>query len=147
MFNSANKKNIFNNYGFSMIEIMVAFSILVMAFISVVQSFPFGLTIGKDSESATTASYLAQEKLEEITSLGYSNIPVGEIETKHRLSADASDFKYNFQRQTIVSYVDGNLNNSINDLGMKKIITTIFYEGAVSRAEENYTASTLISEL
>ncbi len=147
MSNLINDKNFLNKFGFSMIEIMVAFTILVMAFMSIIQSFPFGMAISKDSEMTTTASYLAQEKLEEITSLGYGNINIGEIESKHRLSSDSSDFKYSFQRQTVSTYVDSDFNDSVTNTGMIKIVTTVFYSGLVSRSEESYSAATLISEL
>jgi type II secretory pathway pseudopilin PulG len=142
MFKLVNNKN-----GFSIIEIMVAFTILVMAFVSIIQAFPFALSIGKDSELSTTASYLAQEKLEEITSLGYSNVGTGEIETKHRLSSDLSDYKYDFQRQTNVIYIDSDLNDSVTDLGMKKVTTMVYYNSSLSNSEEIYTVTVLISEL
>lgn len=130
----------------SLLEIMVALSILVVAFITLMQSFPLGLTINKTSENTTKASYLAQEKLEELNSLGYNNIPTGIIEAKHRLTDDQTNYLYYFQRQTAVSYVDGNLQASGSDMGLKKIIVTIYYTNALSKTEKNYSTVTLISQ-
>lgn len=130
----------------SLLEIMVSFSILVLVFIALTQSFPLALSINKTSENAAKASYLAQAKLEELNSLGYGNISSGTIEAKHRLSDAASDYLYYFQRQTDVSWVDGNLQASASDTGLKKITVTVFYTNALSKAEKSYSTFTLISQ-
>lgn len=130
----------------SLLEIMVSLSILVVTFISLMQSFPLALAINKTSENATKASYLAQEKLEELNSLGYGNIAVGEIEAKHRLSGTPTDYLYYFQRQTAVNYVDGNLQNSVSDTGLKKISVTVYYTNALSKTEKIYSTVTLMSQ-
>lgn len=135
-----------NNSGMSLIESMVAITILMVAFISLMQAFPFGLAINKTSENATKASYLTQDKIEELYSLGYDNIGTGTIEAKHRLSDDAANFLYNFQRQTIVNYVDGSLADSGTDLGMKKISVTVYFTNSISKTEMNYNTTTLISK-
>lgn len=131
--------------GMSLLEVMVSFSILALTFVALMQSFPLSLTINKTSENATKASYLAQEKLEELNSLGYDGLAVGAIETKHRLSANQADYLYYFQRQTQVSYVDGNLAESGADTGLKKITVTVYYTNALSKAEKTYSTVTLAS--
>ena len=141
-----NSKRIESETGMSLLEVMVSFSILVLVFIALAQSFPLALTINKTSENATKASYLAQAKLEELNSLGYGNISVGAIEAKHRLSETAADYLYYFQRQTDVSYVDGNLQTSAADTGLKKITVTVFYANALSKTEKSYSTITLISQ-
>jgi len=132
--------------GFSLIEIMVALAILIIAFISLTQVFPFGLSINKEAENSTIASYLAQEKIEELFSLEYDNINLGTIETKHRLADDSASYLYYFQRQTAVSYVDGELNVVGEDMGIKKISVTIYFTNAISKTEKNYNITTLISK-
>jgi len=132
--------------GMSLLEIMVSLSILALTFIALMQSFPTALTINKTSENSTKASYLAQEKLEELNSLGYNNITVGTIEAKHRLSDTQSDYLYYFQRQTIVDYVDSNLQNSASDIGLKKISVTVYYTNALSKTEKSYSTVTLMSQ-
>lgn len=135
-----------NQRGMSLLEIMVALSILVVTFITLMQSFPLSLSINKTSENATKASYLAQAKLEELNSLGYNNISTGTIEAKHRLSEDSTNYLYYFQRQTTVSYVDGNLQTSGTDTGLKKIAITIYYTNSLSKTEKSYTTATLLSQ-
>ena len=131
----------------SMIEVMVAISILSFVFIGLVQVFPFGLSVSKEAEQTTTASFLAQQEVEQLNSLGYDNISVGVLETKHRLSNDQSSYLYYYQRQTQVSYVDSDLNDSATDMGLKKISVDIFYNSAFLKSESDYNITTLLSKL
>lgn len=140
------KKLLKKHSGFSLIEVMVAFSILAVAFIGLVQSFPFGASINKEAENATEASYLAQDKIEELSSLVYSDINVGTIEAEHRLSDDPNNYLYGYQRKTEVSYVNGDLNVVGADEGMKKISVTIYYTNSISKTEKSYNISTLKSD-
>ncbi len=128
-----------------LIEIMVSFTILVIAFIALMQVYPFSAAINKSAENATKASYAAQIKIEELNSLGYDNIGVGAIEAKHRLSDDSSNYLYYFQRQTAVDYVDGNLQNSASNTGLKKIIITVYYTADLLKTEKSYATYSLIS--
>ncbi len=139
-------KNNLNNRGMSLIEIMVALLILMVAFIGLIQAFPFSRTIVKTAENSTKASYLAQDELEQLLALSYENIPVGTVEAKQRLSADPTNYLYYFQRQTIVSYLDGNWQTSANDTGMKKISVTVYYSNSISRQENSYAISALASQ-
>ncbi len=140
------KKKLSRPEGMTLLEVMVSFSILALAFTSLMHSFPLSLTINKTSENATKASYLAQAKLEELNSLGYANIAVGTVEAKHRLSGDQADYLYYFQRQTQVNYVDGDLGVQASDTGLKKITVTVYFTNALSKTEKSYTTSTLISQ-
>ena len=135
-----------NQLGMSLLEVMVAFSILTLTFTALMQSFPYSLAINKTSENAAKAAYLAQAKLEELNSLGYGNISTGTIEAKHRLADNPTDYLYYFQRQTTVSLVDGNLADSASDLGLKKISVTVYYSNALSKVEKEYSTVTLISQ-
>lgn len=136
-----------NKNGFSIVEIAVAFSILVMAFIALLASFPFSLSVNKTAGNSTLSSYFAQEKIEELNSLSYDNISVGTIEVKHRLSGDPANYLYNFQRQTVGTYVDGQTAEIGADQGMKKISITVYYINSFSKKEDAYNITTLISRL
>lgn len=140
-----------NNYpkkqsGMTIIEIMVAFTIVTGSFIAILQAFPTGLSINKRAELASVASYLAQGKIEEIWSEGYDNIATGTVESKQRLSSDPNEYLYNFQRETIVDYVDGSLSATSSDDGLKKISTTIYYVDSLSKTEKTYNITTLVSQ-
>lgn len=135
-----------NKKGFSLIEIMAAFSIVSLVFIGLMQAFPYGLSINKTAQNTTVASFLAQGEIESIRSLGYTNIPLGTV-AKHRMSADTTDYRYNFQAETVVTYVDSNLNNSGTDQGLKKISVTLYFTNSISKNESSYNITTLISQL
>lgn len=130
----------------SLIEIMVALLILMVAFISLIQSFPFSQTIVKTAENSTKAAYLAQNQLEQLLALNYDNIPVGAIEAKQRLAADSANYLYYFQRQTTVSYLDGDWQVSASDTGLKKISITVYYTNSISKKENSYNLSALASQ-
>ena len=135
-----------NQTGLSLIETMVAFSILAVAFITLVQAFPYGLSITKEVENKTIASYLAQLKIEELYSLGYGNISTGTLEDVDNLSADQLSYLYSYGRKTEVYYVDENLDTSVSDIGMKKIIVTAYYRGGFWGQTKSFNISTLIAE-
>lgn len=139
-------KKYFNSDGLSLLEIIVALTIIFVAFLGLMQAFPFSLTINKTAENATKAAFLAQEKIEQLRSLGYQGIDVGTVEEKHRLSETSSDYLYYFQRETTISYVDGNLDDSLSDLGIKKISTNVYYTNSLSKNEKVYNLTTLINE-
>lgn len=130
----------------SLVETMVALLILMVAFIGLISSFPFSQTIVKTAENSTKAAYLAQDKLEQLLALNYDNIPVGTVEAKQRLSADSSNYLYYFQRQTTVSYLDGDWQTSVSDTGMKKISVTVYYTNSISKKESSYGISALASQ-
>lgn len=139
------KRIFLNKKGFSLLEIMVAFTILTIAFIAISRSFPYGLAINKSAENSTIASFLAQDKIEELHSLGYDNIGLGEIEARHKLSLDQDDYRFFYERDANVSYVDSSLVESITDLGMKKISATIYFINSVSKQEDTFNITTIIS--
>ena len=130
----------------SLIETMVALLILMVAFISLIQSFPFSQSVVKTAENSTKAAYLAQNELEQLLALNYESVPVGTVEAKQRLSADSTNYLYYFQRQTTVNYLDSNWQSSASDTGMKKISVTVYYTHSISKKESSYNVSALISQ-
>ncbi len=127
-----------------MIEVMVAILILGTVFIGLVQAFPLASNIIKNAENKTKASYLAQEKIEGLYQIGYENFATGTIEVKHPLG-DAGSDRALFQRETTSEYIDNALQNSITDQGMKKISTTVFYMNPVSKIENSYNITTILT--
>lgn len=135
-----------NQKGLSLIEVIIALSILAFVVIGVVNMYPVGLSINSDAEKRSKASYLGQEKLEQLRDWSYEDINTGVIETKHRLSDDEDNYLYNFQRKTEISYVDETLSEVDSDTGLKKVSTTVYYINGVTKKEEAYDLVTLISE-
>ncbi|MCK5211681.1 hypothetical protein KAJ89_03195, partial [Candidatus Parcubacteria bacterium] len=76
--------------------------------------------------------------------IGYENFATGTIEVKHPLG-DAGSDRALFQRETTSEYIDNALQNSITDQGMKKISTTVFYMNPVSKIENSYNITTILT--
>ena len=139
-------KKHFNSKGLSLLEMIVALAIIFVAFLGLMQSFPFSLTVTKTAENMSKSAFLAQAKIEQLRSLNYSDINTGTIETKHRLGNTPDDYLYFFQRETTVDYVDGDLANYITNQGIKKISTNVYYTNSLSKDERIYNLTTLINQ-
>ncbi len=135
----------FSVKGFTIIEATLAVVILMVGFMSVIEFFPFALKIIGDSQNLAIASNLTLSKIEEINSLPYSEIGIGTIEQKQRISGDLESYLYDFSRQTDVSYLDSNLSPSIIDSGLKKITVTTYWKSPVISGEKSTQISTIIA--
>lgn len=131
--------------GFTIIEAMIAIAVLTMGILVLVKIFPLALKISRSAEQSTIAMNLAQSKAEELFFLDYDSINIGIIETKSRLSDDPDDPFYQYQRQTIVEYVDSDLQSSVSDTGMKKITIAVFWRHPLLLGEKSVGLETLIS--
>lgn len=134
-----------NNKGFSLIEIIVAFSVFSIAFFAIIPLFPAGLSINKSAENNSVAIYVAQHKIEQVLKSNYGEIATGTIEIRHKVSTDSSTSDFNFERETIVTLLDFDLNATSTDFGLKKISTTVYYPNAISKQIQNFNVSTLTS--
>ena len=136
--------------GFTFIEIVVSISILLFIILGVGQVFPFGAMILSSSEKQTIASYVAQAKIEEQISLGYDDIPIGNIEAKHRLASSSDSYLYNFQRKTDVFYLNKTMTSTstdpVDDIGIKIISTKVYFFDGISENENKYKISFISTE-
>ena len=133
-----------NQTGISLLELSIAIMILIGSLIPITQAFPYSSAIIHSAKNDTMASYLAQEKIEEVVSTGYENTGINIIETRHSLGTATSSYLYAFERETTVNYVDSDLQNSLIDTGLKKISTIIYYKDKISNNEKTFTISTLL---
>ena len=132
--------------GFTLIEVVVAMAVLLIGILAMAKIFPSIIKSGQYSSETTIAANLIQAKIEEVFYSDYANIDIGTIESKHRLSADQDDPLYDFQRETVVEYVDINLNHSVSDTKIKKITATVYWFNSLLLVEENKSASIIITE-
>ncbi|PIV14072.1 hypothetical protein COS44_01000 [bacterium (Candidatus Gribaldobacteria) CG03_land_8_20_14_0_80_36_40] len=131
----------FSNAGFTLLEAMIAISILVIGIVAVLQIFPLALNIEKLNQMETQAVFLAQEKIEEKASRSYQDIQVT-TETENSLP---SPFE-RFSRETKVIYVDSDLATTTSDLGLKKIEVTVQWQSPLRLGEKSVNLITLIAE-
>ena len=127
--------------GFTILEAVVAISVLIIGIIAVLQVFPLALNVEKLSETETQASLLAQEKIEEKISWSYQDIAVG-VEIEDSLP---SPFE-KFSRETKINYVDSNLATTTSDLGLKKIEVTVRWKSPLRIEEKSVELITLIAK-
>lgn len=139
-----NKKNI--NHGFTLIEVIVAITVLAVGILSLTEIFPFALKISRSAEQQTVAVNLAQAKIEEMFYLDYENISTGTIEARQRMSDEPANPFYYYERETLAEHVDGDLNTSVTETGMKKITTTVYWDSPFFVNEKNTELSIIISE-
>jgi len=122
------------NKGFTLIEILIAISVVIIGIAAVASLFPIGLKIERSITASTIANQLAQEKIEEIISKSYdevlcnsASLPCEEIEES------VNDYPY-FQRTLQILYADPQ--NDLNepqppdeDTGIKKIKVAVSWQG------------------
>ena len=116
-----------NHRGFSLIEALVATALLGLGLMAVVSAFPFAMRANKGSEFSSLASAYARTKLEELLTTSYDELVAGTIEPRTRLAGSPSDPLYALERESAVTLVDSNLNNSAADVGLKKLTVTVYW--------------------
>jgi Tfp pilus assembly protein PilV len=139
-------KSVINNQGISLIEAAIAITVLLVGIVAAAQIFPLAVKVNKTAEQTTVAADLAQSKIEEVFSQGFENIPLGTIEPRQRLANSSTNPFYYYERQTVVDYVDSDLNYSAATTGLKRISTTIYWRNAVSKTEKNTNVIIIISQ-
>ena len=122
---------------------MVSVIIVTIALLAIIKIFPLGINANVSSERATVANGLAQDKIEEMISLPYSELTEGTIEARHKVPDSTSIY----ERETIINYLDGDLQPSVTDQGIKKITTTIYWPSAIAGLDaRSFTLNTIISQ-
>ena len=130
--------------GFTLIETLIAISILMIAVLSVIQLFPLGLKASTQAKNITVATNLAQAKMEEIISDDYDNLTIGTT-TEPSLSTIDPDFS-NFTRVTVINYVNGDLAIVGQDFGLKKVEVYVGWTSPFSGENSTTSLITLINE-
>ncbi|MFA6304679.1 MAG: type II secretion system protein [Patescibacteria group bacterium] len=129
--------------GLTLVETLLALAIFTLAATYLVSLFPFGLKSAGMAEQETIAINLAQSKIEEIIGSKYSDVPTS-VNTENSLTSIDPAFA-GFSRITTVTYVDGNLAPSAQDLGLKKINVSVFWRNKLTQATSTTALMTLIT--
>ncbi len=126
--------------GITIIEVLVAVFVLIIGIIAILGLFPVSLQLSNYSQQTSTALELGQEGIEEQNSKSYDEISIGTT-TESSLPAPFQ----NYSRQTEVYYVDGNLNSTTSDTGLKKIKVKVSFKNPLN-LQRNVEVTTLIVE-
>ena len=110
--------------GFTLIELVVAIAILALMVFGIAELFPRATIAGRTAQLFTGAVNLAQAQMETMLAMDYVSVTTGTFETRHTIVAP-------FERQTVVEFIDpATLTVRASDLGLKRIITTVYYPTA-----------------
>lgn len=112
-------KKIKNTGGFTLLEVLIAFSILVIGILGMTFLVTTVISQNRLINRMTTATILAQDKLEDIQSLGYSGTDSNDAEYKEDYNsiADHPHFKR-------VTYID--VDNPMS--GMKTVTVKVYWD-------------------
>lgn len=136
-----------NSQGFTIWEVMVALTVLIIGILSLARLFPLALQVSKSAEQNTIAMNLAQAKIEEAAYLGYGNIPVGSFEAKHRLANDPENPFYYYLRETNAYFVNAtDFSTTTIDTGIKKVTTIVYWNSPILSSEKSREVIILISK-
>lgn len=134
--------------GITLIETVMAVSILALGIVGVLQAFPLGAHLAKTAQMSTIATELGQAKIEQEISRSYNDTPVANTVENYGSIADFLAFKritqvdcVQAQDLTAVS-CDYDL---INDPSpMKEITVTVYWRSTLGIAEKNISLMVLV---
>jgi Tfp pilus assembly protein PilV len=135
--------------GFTLWEVMVAMTVLIIGILSLARLFPLAMKVSIAAEQMTIAINIAQAKVEEILYLGYENIPCDGnlVETKRSLSTDPTNPFYYYQRQIACQYVNGDdLSPATEDTGIKKVTVTVYWDSLILAKEKSRDVIILVNK-
>lgn len=132
--------------GFTLIEALVAVTIVTISFAVVTGIFPLSLKVENSAKMRSKAIELAQSKIEEMTALSYEDIncdgnsvPCEEIEDS--VLEDES-----FRRETSITYVSPpDFSSSETDTNIKKIEVTLYWNSSLGTGEKSTKISIFVS--
>ncbi len=114
-----------HRHGFSLIEGLVAITIMSVALLTIISAVPLTLQTNKQAELESLASVYARAKLEALLITPYDDISTGTIEPRAAISSDPTNPASKLQRTSTVTLIDSNFNATATDSGLKKIVVTV----------------------
>ena len=133
-----------NKRGFTVTELLVSIFVLTIGIVGVANSIPMAARIQKTGQAAASAVLLAQSKMEDVISESYDEISTGTVSEAYGFSSHSPSFR----RTTQISTFNPN-NPSIapaQDLGIKKIIVSVFWKSPLSISEKEVKLVTLFAD-
>jgi prepilin-type N-terminal cleavage/methylation domain-containing protein len=107
------------NRGFSLLELIIAIAVLAVGLVGVLQIFPIGLRASQRAGMMTRASFLAQNKIEDVKLAGFDAIT--ELPPKIPLSGKDGDFEWAIKIDNIL------LEGVESSDDMRKVVVTVIW--------------------
>jgi len=123
--------------GFTFIEVLIALSLFTIALVSILQIFPVNRRFLAQSAFSSQASFVAQDEIEAVRAQTYDSLtPIGSspaYEPLHYVSTTTGDPLSQYQRQTVITYVNPASSPSpyvttSTDSHMKKVDVTVYWK-------------------
>jgi len=105
--------------GFSLLELIIAIAVLAIGLVGVLQIFPIGLRASQRAGMMTKASFLAQNKIEDVKLAGFDAIT--ELPPKIPLSGKDGDFEWAIKIDNI------SLEGVASSDDMRKVVVTVIW--------------------
>ncbi|MCX5692896.1 MAG: prepilin-type N-terminal cleavage/methylation domain-containing protein [Candidatus Omnitrophica bacterium] len=106
-----------NKKGFSLLELIIAIAVLAVGLVGVLQIFPIGLRASQRAGMMTKASFLAQNKIEDVKLAGFDAI--AELPPKIPLSGMDGDFEWAIKIDNV------SLEGVESQDDMRKVVVTV----------------------
>ncbi|MFH0740004.1 MAG: prepilin-type N-terminal cleavage/methylation domain-containing protein [bacterium] len=134
-------KQITNNRGFTLIETLMALAVITIGLVIVLQVFPFGFSVEKNSQLETQAILCAQDKIEALLAKSFSELTIGTV-VESPLPAPFE----RFTRTTKISFVNESLQESVPATTFKKIEATVSWNSPLRFGSREVKLITLFAE-
>lgn len=135
--------------GITLIETVIAVSILALGIIGVLQAFPLGAHLAKTAQMSTVATELGQAKIEQEISRSYNDIPVSDTVENYGSISDFTAYKrvtqINCVRASDLSAVSCNYDLANDPSPMKKIDVAVYWRSSLGLGEKNISLMSLIA--
>jgi len=129
--------------GLTIIEIIVAITVFTIGVLGVAAFFGNSSRLAGAAGRISVASNLAQGLIDQEVNKSYDSLTPG-TGIKTNLSLENTNPFYQYQKQVDIILIDSNLAISGTDIGLKKIIVTIYYNEG--QDEKNVQMATIKSK-
>lgn len=134
--------------GITLIETIIAVSILALGIVGVLQAFPLGAHLAKTAQMSTIATELGQAKIEEELSRSYSDIPVADTTEDYGSITDFTSYKritsVNCVRSSDLATVSCDYDPISDPSPLKKVEVAVYWRSTLGVVEKNISLMSLI---
>lgn len=139
---------VFQNKGITLIETVIAVSVLALGIIGVLQAFPLGAHLAKTAQMSTIATELGQAKIEQELSRSYNDVPMADTVEDYGSISEFLSFKritqINCVRASDLTVVNCDYDPVDDPAPMKKVEVTVYWRSTLGFAEKNISLMSLM---
>ncbi|MFH1575354.1 MAG: prepilin-type N-terminal cleavage/methylation domain-containing protein [Candidatus Nealsonbacteria bacterium] len=136
------------NKGITLIETIIAVSILALGIVGVLQAFPLGAHLAKTAQMSTIAAELGQAKIEQELSGLYDDVPISNTTEDYDSITNFSAYKRITQidcvRASDLAAISCDYDLILDPSPMKKITVTVYWRSTLGLAEKNISLLSLM---